>query len=59
MTKKYIKFIYKSPYKDQLIGMLHDIAHGDLSSYNLRKLAGHTDLYRIRIGDIRCILQKS
>jgi len=39
MVKRYVKIIMKSKYKDKLLQMVSDIAHDNLSVYNVKKLA--------------------
>jgi len=55
MVKSYVKIIMKSRYKDKLLQLVDDIASDNLRSYDLKKLSGKNNLYRVRIGDVRCV----
>ena len=59
MVKRYVKIIMKSKYKDKLLQMIADISHDNLSSYDVKKLIGKSDMYRIRIGNVRCVFVRS
>jgi len=59
MVKRYVKIIMKSKYKDKLLQMVSDIAHDNLSVYNVKKLAWKKDMYRIRIGNVRCVFVRT
>jgi len=58
MPKDYIKFIRKSPYREKLEHMIEDLANDTLDNYDLKKMSGSDNLWRIRIWSIRCIFEK-
>lgn len=55
MTKEYIKFIKKSKYRKQLEAMIEDLHANTLQKYDVKKITGKDNMYRIRIGPIRCV----
>lgn len=48
----------KSKYKDKLLQMIKDISNNDLASYDIKKLSTNQEMYRIKIGNIRCIYMR-
>ena len=54
---KITKFLKRLNSKEQerMIKIVADIIAGETAHYGSKKLKGHTNLYRIRIGDIRVI----
>lgn len=41
--------------QDQLATVIADIITGKVSGYDQKKMKGHANLYRIRVGDIRIV----
>ena len=58
MVKKYIKLIMKNPYRDKLLKMVDDIAYDNLSWYDVKRLNAPWEVFRIRIGDVRCVFSR-
>ncbi len=54
------KFLVKLDKKDKqlLVRIIEDIISEKLSSYDIKKLAGNTDTFRIRKGKYRIIFKK-
>lgn len=44
--------------KQQILMILEDVAQGKIMNYDLKKLKGHEDVYRIRKGKWRIIFYK-
>ncbi len=59
MVKRYVKIIMKSKYRDALLQMVADIAADALWWYDVKRLSGKKNLYRIRIGDVRCVFVRT
>ncbi len=57
MTKDYIKFLKKSPYRKKIEQLLQDLADNKLYWYDVKKIVWEKDTYRIRIWEVRCIFQ--
>lgn len=54
--KKAIKFLEKHPKeKSKFIEVFRDIANGKEDRYDIKKLAGQIDFYRLRLGKYRAI----
>lgn len=51
------KFLKRLSAKEQtkMLKVVADIIAGDTAQYDSKKLKGHANLYRIRVGDIRII----
>lgn len=51
------KFLKRLSAKEQakMLKVVTDIIAGDTAQYDSKKLKGHANLYRIRVGDIRII----
>ena len=54
------KFLRKLPetQQDEIDGILYEIEHGETQGLDVKKLKGHKNLYRIRVGDIRIVFSK-
>lgn len=59
MVQKFLKFIETSPYKERLLSILEDIYHDRLEEYDIKPLKGLKNHYRIRVGSVRIIFEKS
>lgn len=55
---KYISKLSKKE-KDTCNKIMDDIFADNITLYDVKKLFGHTDIYRIRKGDIRVIFRKN
>jgi mRNA-degrading endonuclease RelE of RelBE toxin-antitoxin system len=59
MTKKFLKFIEKSPYKDRFLDIIEDIYRDRLDQYDIKPLVGRQNQYRLRVGSVRFIFEKT
>lgn len=59
--EKYLKFLRKlSPdLREKLIDVIEKISQNKTDRLDIKKLSGHNNIYRCRIGQIRIIFQKS
>jgi len=53
------KFLNKLSKKESahILSVLSDILSGDISRYDVKRLSGYRDIYRIRAGSIRIIFR--
>lgn len=60
MSERFLKYIQKLSPKEQKLffGILDDIEHLRLEMYDIKKLKGFHDLYRLRKGKWRVLFQK-
>lgn len=56
---KYLKFIQKLSVKDRkrILGIWQKIINKDLEKFNVKKLFGFQDYYRVRVGKIRLVFK--
>ncbi|MDD2565658.1 MAG: hypothetical protein PHZ26_02135 [Candidatus Gracilibacteria bacterium] len=59
MTKTWEKFINKNSFKSELKKIISDIEINNLQDYQIAKLSGYENYYRIRKGKIRIIFIKN
>ncbi len=56
LKKNAIKFLEKHPKeRDNFINAFRNIANGKEKNYDIKKLEGYTDFYRLRLGKYRAI----
>jgi len=61
MSDKIAKLLAKLPRKqlELFLEILTKINHGDLTGLDVKRLKGHKNLYRVRVGDYRIIFTLS
>jgi len=59
MAKDFIKFIEKHPLREKFLDILEAIYYNILASYDIKPLTWYKWVFRIRVGDIRFIFEKT
>lgn len=59
MTKKFLKFVKKSSQKDRFLQVIRDIDDDTLDWYDIRPMRWMKWLFRIRIGQVRFVFEKT
>ena len=44
--------------QDEIDGILFKIEHGDVGGLDVKKLKGHKNLFRVRVGDVRIVFSQ-
>ena len=59
MVQQFIKFIKKSPHRKLFEAVLKDILYNNLGAYDVKKMQGTEDLFRLRVWSVRFIFRKT
>jgi len=58
MSKKREKFYKKSPYRVELKKIIKDIVTWNITTYDVKKLYGFPNYFRLRRGKVRIVFEK-
>jgi len=58
---KMLKFLRKLSKKElkKMLQVIDDIERGNISHLDVKRLSGHTNIFRVRVGDIRILYIRS